>query len=138
MKLLRYGPPGQEKPGLLDAGGNLRDLSGLLDDFTPRTLAPEALDVLRAIEAHPWPGNIRELKSVVRRACVLAQDEWITLKDINLPVEIKPSDDYRLDMERTELEAIVKALETTGNDRKAAARNDSEPFRDNGRRAQQL
>lgn len=79
-------------------------------------------DVKKAFKAYSWPGNIRELKSVVRRACVLAQDEWITLKDINLPVKIKPSDDYRLDMERTELEAIVKALETTGNDRKAAAR----------------
>ena len=44
------------------------------------------------------------------------------LKDISLPVDVPPSDDYRLDMERTELEAIVKALETTGNDRKAAAR----------------
>lgn len=79
-------------------------------------------DVRKAFKAYSWPGNIRELKSVVRRACVLAQDDWITLKDISLPVDVKPSDDYRLDMERTELEAIVKALETTGNDRKAAAR----------------
>ena len=55
MKLLRYGPLGQEKPGLLDAAGNLRDLSGLLDDFTPRTLAPEALDVLRAIDPERLP-----------------------------------------------------------------------------------
>lgn len=79
-------------------------------------------DVKKAFRAYSWPGNIRELKSVVRRACVLAQDDWITLKDISLPVDVKPSDDYRLDMERTELEAIIKALETTGNDRKAAAR----------------
>ena len=79
-------------------------------------------DVKKAFRAYSWPGNIRELKSVVRRACVLTQDDWITLKDISLPVDVKPSDDYRLDMERTELEAIIKALETTGNDRKAAAR----------------
>ena len=79
-------------------------------------------DVRKAFKTYSWPGNIRELKSVVRRACVLAQDDWITLEDISLPVDVKPSDDYRLDMERTELEAIVKALETTGNDRKAAAR----------------
>ena len=46
MKLLRYGPKGHEKPGLLDADGNIRDLSGLLDDITPKTLAPAALEVL--------------------------------------------------------------------------------------------
>lgn len=79
-------------------------------------------DVRKAFKTYSWPGNIRELKSVVRRACVLAQDDWITLEDISLPVDVKPSDDYRLDMEQTELEAIEKALETTGNDRKAAAR----------------
>ena len=79
-------------------------------------------DVREAFMSYPWPGNIRELKNVVNRACVLAQGDWIVLKDISLPVDVPPSDDYRLDMERTELEAIVKALETTGNDRKAAAR----------------
>ncbi len=79
-------------------------------------------DVREAFMSYPWPGNIRELKNVVNRACVLAQGDRIVLKDISLPVDVPPSDDYRLDMERTELEAIVKALETTGNDRKAAAR----------------
>ncbi|SDG53056.1 fumarylacetoacetate hydrolase family protein [Propionivibrio dicarboxylicus] len=62
MKLLRYGPPGQEKPGLLDAAGTIRDLSGLLDDLTPRVLAPAALDVLRAIDPERLPkvaGNPR-------------------------------------------------------------------------------
>lgn len=58
----------------------------------------------------------------MKRACVLAQEDWITLKDITLPVDIKPSEDYKQDMARTELEAIQKALETMGNDRKAAAR----------------
>ncbi|HEV3106245.1 MAG TPA: ureidoglycolate lyase, partial [Trinickia sp.] len=33
MKLLRYGPKGQEKPGLLDADGHIRDLSGVVDDI---------------------------------------------------------------------------------------------------------
>lgn len=79
-------------------------------------------DVREAFMSYPWPGNIRELKNVVNRACVLAQGDRIVLKEISLPVDVPPSDDYRLDMERTELEAIVKALETTGNDRKAAAR----------------
>ena len=79
-------------------------------------------DVREAFVSYPWPGNIRELKNVVRRACVLAQGDWITLKEISLPVDVSPSDNYRLDMERTEQEAIQKALEITGNDRKAAAR----------------
>ena len=79
-------------------------------------------DVREAFMSYPWPGNIRELKNVVNRACVLAQGDRIVLKDISLPVDVPPSDDYRLDMERTELEAIVKALEATENDRKAAAR----------------
>ncbi len=49
MKYLRYGPPGAEKPGMLDAGGALRDLSGVIDDVAGPALArlgghdPEAL-----------------------------------------------------------------------------------------------
>ena len=38
MKLFRHGPQGAEKPGLLDASGALRDLSGVLTDITPATL----------------------------------------------------------------------------------------------------
>jgi len=55
MKLLRYGPAGQEKPGMLDDEGNIRDLSGLLNDITARTLTPAALDVLRAIDPTRLP-----------------------------------------------------------------------------------
>ncbi len=113
-------------PSLRECTDDIIPLAGFFLSFANEELGKEIKefdrDVKKAFKAYSWPGNIRELKSVVRRACVLAQDEWITLKDINLPVKIKPSDDYRLDMERTELEAIVKALETTGNDRKAAAR----------------
>jgi 2-keto-4-pentenoate hydratase/2-oxohepta-3-ene-1,7-dioic acid hydratase in catechol pathway len=55
MKLLRYGPVGHEKPGVLDAQGQLRDLSGLLDDLNARHLSPAALDVLRAIDLELLP-----------------------------------------------------------------------------------
>jgi len=43
MKLLRYGPLGQEKPGLIDAQGRVRDLSGIVKDIDPDTLAPARL-----------------------------------------------------------------------------------------------
>ncbi|WP_374264753.1 fumarylacetoacetate hydrolase family protein [Zoogloea sp.] len=55
MKLLRYGPVGHEKPGLLDAEGILRDLSGLIDDITPHTLAPARLAALAALDPTRLP-----------------------------------------------------------------------------------
>lgn len=55
MKLLRYGPVGQEKPGLLDAEGGIRDLSGLIPDIDPARLAPAALAALRAVDPARLP-----------------------------------------------------------------------------------
>ena len=48
VKLLRYGQPGQEKPGLLDGQGRLRDLSGVIPDVAGDALLPASLDRLRA------------------------------------------------------------------------------------------
>ncbi len=55
MKLLRYGPRGAEKPGLLDAEGRIRDLSGVVADITPAQLVGEALDALKAIDPETLP-----------------------------------------------------------------------------------
>jgi ureidoglycolate lyase len=55
MKLLRYGPPGQEKPGILDRDGRIRDLSGAVSDIGPETLAPAALDKLRKLDPASLP-----------------------------------------------------------------------------------
>jgi 2-keto-4-pentenoate hydratase/2-oxohepta-3-ene-1,7-dioic acid hydratase in catechol pathway len=55
MKLLRYGPVGQEKPGLLDRDGKIRDLSGVVRDIDGETLAPAALDRLRRLDAATLP-----------------------------------------------------------------------------------
>jgi 2-keto-4-pentenoate hydratase/2-oxohepta-3-ene-1,7-dioic acid hydratase in catechol pathway len=55
MKLLRHGPKGQEKPGLLDANGRVRDLSALLPDITAATLAPAALAALRGLDPEALP-----------------------------------------------------------------------------------
>jgi 2,4-diketo-3-deoxy-L-fuconate hydrolase len=55
MKLLRYGPRGQEKPGLLDRDGVLRDLSGELPDFTPEQLSSERLRQLSTLDPATLP-----------------------------------------------------------------------------------
>ena len=55
MKLLRYGPAGQEKAGALDAQGRMRDLSLLVPDLTPEWLAPERLRALTAIDLQKLP-----------------------------------------------------------------------------------
>ena len=55
MKLLRYGSTGQEKPGLLDRDGKLRDLSGIIADISPDRLAPAALDKLRKLDPASLP-----------------------------------------------------------------------------------
>ena len=55
MKLLRYGPVGQEKPGLLDRDGKIRDLSGAVRDIAGEALAPAALDRLRRLDPATLP-----------------------------------------------------------------------------------
>jgi 2-keto-4-pentenoate hydratase/2-oxohepta-3-ene-1,7-dioic acid hydratase in catechol pathway len=55
MKLLRHGPRGQERPGILDAQGQVRDLSNLMPDITPHTLSPVALQRLRGVDLHDLP-----------------------------------------------------------------------------------
>ncbi|MES2238270.1 MAG: fumarylacetoacetate hydrolase family protein [Pseudomonadota bacterium] len=55
MKLFRFGAPGAEKPGAVDARGQLRDLSLLITDFTPDWLAPEKLAALTAIDLEKMP-----------------------------------------------------------------------------------
>lgn len=55
MKLLRYGPVGQEKPGLLDADGRVRDLSALLPDVAGAALLPASLASLRGLDVNSLP-----------------------------------------------------------------------------------
>lgn len=55
MKLLRYGEPGQERPGLLDAQGQLRDLSDRVDDIAGTTLSDVELTRLRALDPESLP-----------------------------------------------------------------------------------
>jgi ureidoglycolate lyase len=50
MKLLRYGPPGAEKPGMLDADGGLRDLSDIVADINGAALSPDSIAKLAKID----------------------------------------------------------------------------------------
>lgn len=62
MKLLRFGPKGQEKPGLLDDDGNFRDLSGVIDDLSGDVLSDAGLKKLRQLKPDDLPkvnGEVR-------------------------------------------------------------------------------
>ena len=55
MKLVRYGPAGREKPGLIDADGKLRDLSKKVKDIDGATLAPAVLATLAKLDPKKLP-----------------------------------------------------------------------------------
>ena len=55
MKLLRYGTAGSELPGVLDADGNIRDLSGILRDVAGEALLPASLQRLRSLDLASLP-----------------------------------------------------------------------------------
>ena len=55
MKLLRFGPQGQEKPGMLHSDGSIRDLSSHVSDFAGETVSLEALTALAQIDADTLP-----------------------------------------------------------------------------------
>lgn len=55
MKLLRYGPKGQEKPGMLDASGAIRDLSGVIDEIDGTTICADGLAKLAGLDPSSLP-----------------------------------------------------------------------------------
>ncbi len=55
MKLLRWGPPGQERPGLLDSQGRIRDLSGVVPDIDGRAITPDGLARIAAYDPETLP-----------------------------------------------------------------------------------
>jgi len=95
MKLLRYGPPGQEKPALVAGDGSLRDLSLHVLDISPRTLDPKALDELRALD----PLSLPRVEDGVRIGTPIANIGKLICvglnyadhaKESNLPVPSEP------------------------------------------------
>lgn len=79
------------------------------------------LETQKKFKAYSWPGNIRELRTIVKRAVLLAKDDWITAEDVGL-LSNERLKEYTLKNERTERNNIVKALEATNNNRTTTAR----------------
>jgi 2-keto-4-pentenoate hydratase/2-oxohepta-3-ene-1,7-dioic acid hydratase in catechol pathway len=95
MKLLRYGPRGQEKPGLLDADGRIRDLSGVVPDITPDQLWGEGLAALKAIDPERLPlveGQPRYGVPVngVRKFIAIGLNFADHAEESNLPIPSEP------------------------------------------------
>lgn len=55
MKLLRYGPAGEERPGLLDSKGKLRSLWPAISDLTPGVISPAGLKIIAALDPEKLP-----------------------------------------------------------------------------------
>jgi 2-keto-4-pentenoate hydratase/2-oxohepta-3-ene-1,7-dioic acid hydratase in catechol pathway len=55
MKLLRWGPPGEERPGILDGEGRIRDLSGVVRDIDGKAISPEGLAKIAAYDPNTLP-----------------------------------------------------------------------------------
>jgi 2-keto-4-pentenoate hydratase/2-oxohepta-3-ene-1,7-dioic acid hydratase in catechol pathway len=55
MKLVRFGAPGREKPGIVDAKGGIRDLSAVVEDIDGRTLGPDGLAKIRSAKIDDLP-----------------------------------------------------------------------------------
>lgn len=95
MKLLRYGPVGQEKPGLLDSEGNIRDLSGHISDLNCEQLAPESLAKLAALNPNSLPiveGEQRMASPIVgtRKFLAIGLNYADHAAESNMPIPEEP------------------------------------------------
>lgn len=76
MKLLRFGPVGQEKPGLLDADGRIRDLSAHVSDISGAAILPESLERLKRLN----PGDLPLVEGTPRLGpCVAGSGKFVCI-----------------------------------------------------------
>jgi len=75
------------------------------------------------LEAQPWPGNIRELRNVVTKAAVLAQDQEISAADLPIAISLRyvAESAATADLESIEKHAILDALTASGGHQQRAA-----------------
>lgn len=95
MKLVRYGEAGKEKPGILDAQGAIRDLSGVVKDIDASAVTPEGLAKLRALNVDSLPkvsGNPRlgaPIANVPKLICI-GLNYSDHAKESNMPIPSEP------------------------------------------------
>lgn len=76
----------------------------------------------KALLEYQWPGNLRQMKNIVRRATLLAQDRFITLNELSeLQNQVTPSASMPLRNEEAEKQQIIEALKQTGYNKSRAA-----------------
>jgi ureidoglycolate lyase len=95
MKLVRYGEAGKEKPGMLDAQGAIRDLSGVVKDIDASAVSPEGIAKLRSVNVDSLPkvsGNPRlgsPIANVPKLICI-GLNYADHAKESNLPIPAEP------------------------------------------------
>lgn len=77
--------------------------------------------VQQMFKMYSWPGNLRELRGVIRRAVLLAKSEWITVNELIIQVNSNPIKSKSLNNESMMREAIIQALIITENNKYKAA-----------------
>lgn len=76
----------------------------------------------RALQEYSWPGNLRQMKNIVRRATLLAQDRFITIEELSeLNESAAQPVGFSLRNEEAEKQQIIEALRQTGNNKSRAA-----------------
>jgi 2-keto-4-pentenoate hydratase/2-oxohepta-3-ene-1,7-dioic acid hydratase in catechol pathway len=95
MKLVRFGAPGAEKPGLIDAQGAVRDLSAHVKDITGDTLSPASLDRLRAIDPKSLPAAPQGVRlgapvGAVRNFLAIGLNYVDHAKEAGMPIPTEP------------------------------------------------
>jgi 2,4-didehydro-3-deoxy-L-rhamnonate hydrolase len=95
VKLLRYGPPGQEKPGILDREGAIRDLSGVIDDISPQSIKGGLMARLQGID----PARLPRVEAGVRIGpCLSTTGNFLAIglnyadhaEETNAPIPAEP------------------------------------------------
>ena len=113
-------------PALRERAGDVlliaRSLLATLSQSLGKARLSFAADALRALEAHPWPGNIRELENRLKRAVIMSESGQITARDMELDPGVQADEeplDHPLDLrqvrEQAEKRAIQKALQYTNH-----------------------